>query len=203
MDRPGGTVPTNESVVGAGPAVQRRSVMQPLASEANHSMNVDAFRSNLAATIAWCRQRFDNDHRKASLRSKDLQPSLIITSSNDLAPVHRAVNSLIDRRASILGPIDTTNVESDGRSFGFFVRQTLFDGVSEMETNGFINDTNTPPWDSWICMVDELLVSWVPPAMVEDVQLAIMCNAEECIAWLSDITDEPFVEKLRHDQLVW
>jgi hypothetical protein len=166
-------------------------------------MDADAFRSNLAATIAWCRPRFDNDRRKTSLRSDDMEPSLIITSSDDLPPVHRAVDTLVDRRASLLRPGDTDNIERDGRLFGFYVRHTLFDGVSEMETKGFIDDTNTPPWDSWVCMVGELLVSWVPPAMVEDVQLAIVCNAEECIAWLSDIADDLFVEDLRQNQLVW
>lgn len=166
-------------------------------------MDPDAFRSNLTATIAWCRPRFDNDHRKTSLRSDDLKPSLIVTRSDDLTLVHRAVHSLVDRRASVLCGHDIDDIELDGRLLGFYVRQTLFDGVSEMETKGFIDETNTPPWDSWICMVGELLVSWVPPAMVEDVEAAIFCNAEECIAWLSDIKDDPFVENLRHNQLVW
>ena len=166
-------------------------------------MDADIFRSRLAATIAWCRPRFATDRPKDSLRSTDLQPSIIITSSDELAPVHSAVDSVIDRRASILGPVDNNNISKNGRLFGFYVRQTLFDGVSEMETHGFIDETNTPPWDSWICMVDELLISWIPPTMADDVQLAIVCNAEECIAWLTDIADNPFVEQLRRKQLVW
>ena len=166
-------------------------------------MDVNAFRSHLAATITWCRPRFAMDRRKESLRSDDLRPSIIITASNELTPVHRAVASVIDRRASILGPIDVETVKVDGRLFGFYVRDTFFDGVSEIETDGFIDDTNTPPWDSWVCMVDEVLISWIPPAVVDDVQMAIVSNAEECITWLSDIADDPFVAQLRHNQLVW
>ena len=115
--------------------------------------------------------------------TKELQPPHIVTTSNDLSPIQDAVRSLNVRRASMLGPIDTNSIEVDGRLLGFYVRQSLFDGAAEAETNGFIDDTNTPPWDSWICMLEELLVSWVPPMMVYDVQTAIMCNAEECIAW--------------------
>lgn len=97
-------------------------------------MDADAFRSRLAATIAWCRPRFAMDRPKDLLRSADLQPSIIITSSDELAPVHCAVDSVVDRRKSILGPVDINKTTMDGRLFGFYVRQTLFDGVSEMET---------------------------------------------------------------------
>lgn len=166
-------------------------------------MDADAFRSNLAAAITWCRPRFAIGHPKDSLRSDDLRPPIIITASDDLTPVHRAVASVVERRKSMLGAMGLDAVKMDGRLLGFYVRQTLFDGVSETETNGFIDDTNTPPWDSWICMADELLVSWVPPAMVDDVQSAIVCNAEECIAWLTDIENDSFVAKLRRHQLVW
>lgn len=143
------------------------------------------------------------DCRKESLRSDDLRPSIDITTSDELTPVHRAIASVIDRRTSILGPIDLDTVKMDGRLFGFYVRYTFFDGVSEIETDGFIDDTNTPPWDSWVCMVDELLISWIPPAVVDDVQRAIEFNAEECITWLSDVADDPFVAQLRQNQLVW
>ena len=142
------------------------------------------------------------DHPKTSLRSDALKPSIEIAGDYDLSQIHHAVAAVVKRRASTLGSIDIDNIEMDGRLFGCYVRQTLFDGVSKMETNGFIDDTNTPPWDSWIGIADELLISWIPPAIVDDVQSAIVCNAEECIAWVTDIVDDPFITQLRNNQLV-
>jgi hypothetical protein len=166
-------------------------------------MDADSFRTNLAATITWCRARFAIDRPKESLRSDELCPPIIITASNELAPIHHAVASVIQRRASILGTSGFDDVKMGGRLLGFYVRQTVFDGVSEIETNGFLDDTNTPPWDTWVCMTDELLVAWVPPAMVDDVQSAIICNTEGCIAWLTDIDNVSFLAELRQQQLVW
>lgn len=88
-------------------------------------------------------------------------------------------------RESMVGNLQLSQLNIEGRLLGFYPRETIFDGVSAEETGGFIDGTNTPPWDTWICMVDELLISWVPPQMVEDVDLAIICNAEECIQWMS------------------
>lgn len=166
-------------------------------------MTVDAFRSQLGATITWCRPRFTIDRPKESLRSDELKPSELITAFDDLAPVHRAVSVVINRRASFIKQVTPDAGAINGRLLGFYVRQTLFEGVSEIETNGFLDDTNTPPWDSWVCMVDELLISWIPPAIVDNVQLAINCNAEECIRWLTDVLDNPFVAQLRCNQLLW
>jgi hypothetical protein len=166
-------------------------------------MDAAAFQSILAVTFTWCRPRFAIEHPKESLRSDTLHPSIIITASDGLLLVHLTVASVVERRSSILGSTGFDAIKIEGRLLGFYVRQTISDGVSETETNGFIDDTNTPPWDSWICMADELLVSWVPPAMVDKVNAAIECNAEGCIAWLTDIENDSFVGLLRQHHLVW
>jgi hypothetical protein len=103
----------------------------------------------------------------------------------------------------MLGNLDDCILPLSGRLFAFYPERSICDGVSDRETNGFIDGNNTPAWDSWVCVVDELLISWVPPAMIEDVELAVTCNVEECMCWLSDITNSPFVDELREHQLVW
>jgi hypothetical protein len=160
------------------------------------------FRSHLATTVAWCRPRFNPNGVEQSLRSDALRPSHGM-SFDDLEAIHRTVSSVVSRRESLVGNLRLAQLSIDGRLLGFYPRETIFDGVSAEETGGFIDGTNTPPWDTWVCMVEELLISWVPPQMVEDVDRAIVCNAEECIQWISEIRGDPFASELQANQLAW
>lgn len=77
----------------------------------------------------------------------------------------------------------------------------MYDGAAQAETGGWFDADNIPPSDTWICMVDEMLISWVPASFVELVQGGIDVNPEECICWLEQV-DWPIVHKLRERRLV-
>ncbi len=165
-------------------------------------IDINTFRSNLVATVEWCRHRFLAHRPVESLRSDELKPEIMIASTDDLRIINDVVTRVVERRGSILGTQKCASLVCDGRLFAFLPRVSLFDGVSEDETDGFIDETNTPPWDTWVTMADDVLISWVPSAMIVRVQAAIVCNAEECIAWLSDL-QRPFLNELREHHLVW
>ena len=78
--------------------------------------------------------------------------------------------------------------------YALFPDYSLFDGAAEVETHGFFDSFNLPPWDTWISYVHEHLLAWVPSALVELVDGGIQVNAEQCIVWADD-GDTPF---LRH-----
>jgi len=42
---------------------------------------------------------------------------------------------------------------------------------------------NVPPWDTWVAFSEKMLVSWVPPALIDVAQMGIDVNPEECIGW--------------------
>ena len=53
---------------------------------------------------------------------------------------------------------------------------------------------NSPPWDTWVALLDapnaryweSSLIAWVPQAFVPLVQAASMLIPEQCVLWLDD-----------------
>lgn len=80
----------------------------------------------------------------------------------------------------------------------YFPDANLCDGAAELESKGFLDVENAPPWDTWVGLgVDAVnsriggyetyLVAWVPPQFIEYVSAGIRVNPEKCIAWLDDV----------------
>ncbi|GAB4135473.1 MAG: hypothetical protein Tsb009_01790 [Planctomycetaceae bacterium] len=84
----------------------------------------------------------------------------------------------------------------NGKLLLFFPDATLSDGAAEMESEGFYDVSNTPPWDTWISYFedrtpihgsyDTYLLAFVPAELVELAEIGITINPEECIQWLTD-----------------
>ncbi len=109
------------------------------------------------------------------------------------------------RRRSQKNPVNSNLNCSEnlgnGKLMVFFPENTLWDGAAELSTDGFFDDYNIPPWDTWVgyfeddlpegyTLFDEChskyLVSWIPESFIEIADDGIMVNPEECIMWLSD-----------------
>jgi hypothetical protein len=98
-----------------------------------------------------------------------------------------------------------------GRLLVYYPDAELSDGAAELETRGFFDVFNTPPWDSWVALFRdegaadvsyrEYLLAWVPPAFVALAGRGIDVNPEGCIAWLAD-TDTPVARELRTRDLL-
>jgi hypothetical protein len=105
---------------------------------------------------------------------------------------------------------------SRGRILAFAPDGTLQDGAANVATNGFLDDDNIPPWDTWIWYVtndpvsnlewwrgcDSYLLSWVPDSLIEVVASGIRVNPEKCVRWAIDL-DTPFIRQLKQNGLVW
>jgi hypothetical protein len=103
-----------------------------------------------------------------------------------------------------------------GRLVAFDPEATLSDGVANQDSEGFFDDDNCPPYDTWVLYVYEeaygrsfipprpqkwesfesYLVAWVPPWFLERVDWGIAVNPEVCIMWLDEM-DTPFAQALR------
>lgn len=76
-------------------------------------------------------------------------------------------------------------------------------GASEVESCGFFDVHNTPPWDCWVALreaepdLGQYLVCWVPPSLVAVANAGIWVNPEQCIRWLDD-TDLGAKHELAH-----
>ena len=86
------------------------------------------------------------------------------------------------------GAIAELGLEGDavfdgGRLLHYFPMENLCDGASRYASNGFFDDDNVPPWDTWCSYDNDTLTSWVPEILVPLAQLGIDANPEQCICW--------------------
>lgn len=157
------------------------------------------FEQRLAETIGWCAPRARAEDPKSCLRSEELRPRFL---ERDRASTVQSVAAYRGSYAS--GPYRSsysamTRPESlrGGRLLVYFPDADLADGAAQVESGGFFDVHNVPPWDTWIALADDrptmidrdhqqYLLVWVPPPLIACAQAGIDVNPEQCIAWLED-----------------
>jgi hypothetical protein len=169
------------------------------------------FIRRLTETIAWCRDAGSLAQPKTSLRTcKPRQKDLSSQS-------HQVYSVASDRSSHLrsLGQRDLAPVTdlAGGRLLAYFPDDNLACGVAEVESQGFFDTNNIPPYDTWVWMVRNIrsfacadgasgemeanyLVAWVPPDFIPQASGGVDVNPEECILWL-DTLDDAFVRSLR------
>jgi hypothetical protein len=167
---------------------------------------INQFKERLSETSRWCTSKACSHDPANSLRSSELAPD----QEEDWQAV---VESVCERRAHLIGrnPACTPSVAA-GRLLIFDPGLTLSDGAAMVESSGFFDAGNTPPWDTWIAYVkeepqrseswtklDSYLVCWIPVVFVDLVERAVAVNPERCLLW-SDETDTPFLRHLREQE---
>jgi hypothetical protein len=172
----------------------------------------DLFKVALPDAIDWCsrigpvtgHQPGPHFEPSSCLRSMKLFPSILSRSATSV------VRSVINARPTALGrwsdPIpDRVASLSGGRLLYFAPDETLSDGAACLQSQGFFDVYNAPPWDTWLCMAGhQFLISWVPPAFLERVDEGVNANPEGCIFWADAPEAErvPFTAFLRQHELV-
>jgi hypothetical protein len=153
------------------------------------------FEQRLGETIAWCSRAAVAGDGTTHLWSEELRPWPL--SPDRAATVLDALKQRARREPARRA---TTVQESDlrgGALLLYFPDENLADGAAELETKGFFDADNVPPWDTWVGLFlddsaaisrREYLVSWVPPSLVSSVERGIRVNPEGCILWLADST---------------
>lgn len=157
------------------------------------------FERRLAEAIAWCESRARLESLGTSLRSRELAPDL-----DEMPPLDRwpgLVEQLCrDRSASLGTDPQTARPPGPGRLLVFDPGHTLSDGAARVESEGYFDDDNVPPWDTWVAFVverprrpgswtafDAYLISYVPAALITTVDRAIAVNPERCIEWAEEL----------------
>lgn len=87
------------------------------------------------------------------------------------------------------------SVDSDlagGRLLLFDLTGLLFEGAMEPDSGGFFREDDGPPWDTWVYYdsLDDVLIWWMPPEMLDPVQRGMAVMTGEWIRWLTP--DEPY-----------
>ena len=145
-------------------------------------------RNNEAST--WCALRCA-DEPQVDLRPQELAPAPLET--NRWHAVHD-VGAL--RRA--LRPADAApNGSFAGRFLVYFPDADLCDGAAEVESKGFFDTHNCPPFGTWVGYFEDgdndpsysaYLLTWIPEPFLALADAGVVVNPEQCIRWL-DQTD--------------
>ena len=120
----------------------------------------------------------------------------------------RLVSVLVDERSRLMPPQPRGRslFALKGRMLVMDPQSTLCDGAAELESGGFFDSQNVPPWDTWVGFFwDErlpesafrtCLLCWVPDFAIPQVNAGIAANPEGCIGWSSDV-DSPLLRSVK------
>ncbi|HEY7832463.1 MAG TPA: hypothetical protein VIG30_02755 [Ktedonobacterales bacterium] len=154
-------------------------------------------------------------------RTPDLQPPGFSDSATGYAERRLAIATLGELRSRLLRDhAIAVPSPAPGMAPGIGLgkgRLLLYDpdgtdecGAAMVASAGYFDETDAPPWDTWIAYVreqpleesrpahgwDSYLVCWVPPALVSVVNQGIVACSGECLAWAVD-RDCAFTRLLR------
>ena len=151
--------------------------------------------TRLAETLAWCAALTQKPNVSPSLRSDRLSPRLFHRGADDM------VCSVGRTRAwcvkdSVPSGVSAWPDPLGGRLLIYFPHADLCDGAAQLQSQGFFDVFNTPPWDTWIgyfcdqrstdLSYKSYLLAYVPVSIVELASEGIDVNPEQCIQWLTD-----------------
>jgi hypothetical protein len=152
----------------------------------------------ISETAIWCDSVADKTSPHKSLRSLPMQAMAFRQSRyNYIYDVHKLRYSYLYSRNKLPKAFPKSLIQ-EGQLLVFFPDMNLADGAASVQTDGYFEGDNLPPWDTWIDYFEEpifegedrsvrkYLVAWVPPVFVEQVQEGIRVNPEKCIQWLED-----------------
>lgn len=82
------------------------------------------------------------------------------------------------------------SVEYEGRVLLAEIDMTVVDGTSEAISQGFIDNYDCPPIDTWFYKIikeeHRILFAWVPNQFVDLVDEAIAINCVDCLKWYDE-----------------
>ena len=164
------------------------------------------FTKGLHETIAWCGPRVNINDPKYCLRSVQLRPDYEFSSRPeddvDLWADLNMINKVVASRSQLLSPtrplpVGSGNDLAGGRLLIHFLDESNHNGLTADLTSYFLDNNDTPPWDTWVhAFVPEpltcespnavpsvyaFLISWVPPEFLKVVHEA---TEAECVGML-------------------
>ena len=158
--------------------------VQSMKLDIKNGHSIEELLQSLSETIAWCSSRPKPWNAMRSFRSPEIAPEFGSTSRKEW------VDSVISQRKHLFGGKIELNKDIlyKGQLLIYFPDESLDHGLEESETEGFVTETNVPPWDTWIAYLygknENYLVSWVPNEMIKLVDDGINVSPEECFNWL-------------------
>lgn len=151
-------------------------------------------------TRSWMSPRLTAGNPAETLRSADLGACLEDYPSAWLYSELNAnqIGQLIARRSALVVN-QPAGLESQGRILFVLANCDLAMGEGVPASDGIIDDTYFPPWDTWFAVLEldpalefsvpHILLAWIPEALAVQVQNAIDVAASAHLGWLDELGD--------------
>lgn len=149
---------------------------------------IEDITAGVQQAASWCARFLDLDDVARSLRPPRIAPHPLYANRWD------ALDDVARKRSWDLRKHGVASVERpSGRLLVYFPDADLADGAAEIESRGFFDEHNAPPWGTWIGVFDDgagdpsfdtYSLAWVPDSLVDLANQGIEVNPETCIAWL-------------------
>jgi hypothetical protein len=152
----------------------------------------------LSKTVQWCSVPKPKSH---SLRSPETDPSAILEMrrfpETDIKAwvqekyenYRKVVSTVIQQRADLLRTMALPTTDQagvpglQGKLLVYFPLETVSDGAASASSNGFFDEVDAPPWDTWFWYSNRAILCWVSEDMASKAQAGIDANPVECIHW--------------------
>jgi hypothetical protein len=175
---------------------------------------MDELAWRLAETIAWSATRA-GANPATGWRTLDWTPPPLYGPISEpgqphigwnLAEREQIVAAVANARAARLRelgiyPPQPASSLAGGRLLFYLPDDNLFDGAARLESQGFFDVDNVPPWDLWLRSIPgetrhgswgtftlSCLISWVPAELLTLASAGVWANPEDCIGWLDEAT---------------
>ncbi len=153
-----------------------------LRSEPDLTASLHPFRERLAETVSWCSRRAALEDLAAALRTASLSPPPAVGWPE-------TVRSVAEARLAALGRSWRRSQDplGGGRLLLYFPTPPHSRGAARTASNGYFDQRDTPPWDTWAAYMEETgrsyLVAWVPPQALTPATAGVTA-APNSLAWL-------------------
>lgn len=149
------------------------------------------FFASLNDAKTWCDQRLRGTSDYSRLRTSELAASHRGI-PEPYGQSYASINALVDTRSRLLNTQIASNHTSE-RLLCCDVAASEAPGASSLASNGYINEFDLPPWDTWVAWMgyhkpaqkdNGFILAFVPPSCKNMVQSGIDANPVECLFWL-------------------
>lgn len=165
------------------------------------AIDLEPFIQSLIETVVWCRHQLDRREGDVSWPLTGAE-SVLWNLSDEMLKQHCA--HIIADRSQRVSALERPDDEAlrpiieQGQLLILYSGTATSDGVAQIETSGYFDFDNYPPWDTWVYYQTEnkqrdqvgYLIAWVAPEFIDGVHGAIESCADESILWLTDLTDK-------------
>ena len=138
-------------------------------------------RRQLIDTMAWCTLRADAHAPKLSLRSHELRPAADYDEDGITIWTERGmIEHLVAARALLGGG---KGMVPGGRLLLCYYDENNHNWAAAEASRWFFDGHDNPPWDTWVGLCDDALVTWVPPEFLDLAQAGIDTECMGMLDW--------------------